>query len=123
MVVRTKGVEKIILISDSTTTVSNYKNNEAEGIWYSPDLNYDDRGMLAGSRLTVDNACRNMMVHTGYGLCHAIRMATANPAKMLGIYETVGTLDIGKRANILIIDDEIRVKKVFLDGELMVENA
>jgi len=123
MVVRTKGVEKIILISDSTTTVSNFKNNEAEGIWYSPDLNYDDRGMLAGSRLTVDNACRNMMVHTGYGLCHAIRMATANPAKMLGIYDTVGTLDVGKRANLLIINDEVRVEKVFLDGELMVDKA
>ena len=123
MVVRTKGVEKMILISDSTPSVGGYKNNEEAGIWYSPDLNYDDRGMLAGSRLTVDNACRNLMSHTGYGLCHAIRMATANPAKMLGIYDTVGTLDIGKRANLLIIDDEVRIEKVFLDGELMVDKA
>lgn len=122
MVVRTKGVEKIILISDSTTTIDGYTNNIDAGVWYSPDLNYDDRGMLAGSRLTVDNACRNLMSHTGYGLCHAIRMATANPAKMLGIYDSVGTLDIGKRANVLIIDDEVRVEKVFLDGELMVDN-
>lgn len=123
MVVRTKGVEKMILISDATPSIGDYKNNEDAGIWYSPDLNYDDRGMLAGSRLTVDNACRNLMSHTGYGLCHAIRMATANPAKMLGIYDTVGTLDVGKRANLIIINDEVRVEKVFLDGELMVDKA
>ncbi len=122
MVVRTKGVEKMILISDSTKTNPDYTNNEALGVAYGPDLNYDDEGKLAGSRLTLDNACRNMMVHTGYGLCHAIRMATINPAKLLGIDDKVGSLEAGKKANIIIIDDQIRIKKVFLEGDLMVNN-
>lgn len=122
LVIRTKGVEKIILISDSTKTVEGYTNDLSAGIHYGPDLNYDDEGRLAGSRLTLDSACRNVMVHTGHGLCHAIRMATINPAKMLGIDDEVGSIEVGKKANLIIIDDMVNVEKVFLEGELLVEN-
>ena len=100
-----------------------HKNNEAEGIWYGPDLNYDDTGWLAGSRMTLENGVRNMMTHTGYGLCHAIRMATLNPAKLLGIDHRVGSLKAGKTANLIIIDDMVHVKKVILEGDLMVEDG
>ena len=122
MVVRTKGVERIILISDSMACEKDYKNNEAEGIAYGPDLNYDEDGHLAGSRLTLENASRNMMRHTGYGLCHAIRFATINPARMLGIDDEVGSLEPGKRANLILIDDAVNIEKVFLRGELVIDN-
>lgn len=72
--------------------------------------------------MTLENGVRNMMVHTGYGLCHAIRMATLNPARVLGIDDKVGSLAKGKKANIIIIDDAVNIKKVFLEGELMVDN-
>lgn len=123
MVIRTKGVERIILITDSMTKSGDYKNNEAEGIAYGPDLNYDYEGHLSGSKLTLDNACRNVMKHTGYGLCHAIRFASLNPARMLGMDEEIGSLEAGKKANLILIDDMVNVKKVFLDGDLMVENG
>ena len=118
MVVRTKGVERMILISDSMCDKYGYKNNEAEGIVYGPDLNYDDRGWLAGSHLTLDNACRNLMAHTGYGLCHAIRFVSVNPARMLGIFDEVGSLAPGKRADLLIMDDAVHIEKVMLRGEI-----
>ena len=123
LIVRTKGVEKVCLISDSMLARTNYKNDEASGIWYGSDLNYDSTGWLAGSRMTLENGVRNMMVHTGYGLCHAIRMATLNPAKLLGIDRRVGSLAAGKTANLIIIDDMVRVEKVILQGELAVENG
>ncbi|MCI8994573.1 MAG: N-acetylglucosamine-6-phosphate deacetylase [Lachnospiraceae bacterium] len=117
MVVRTKGVERIILISDSMPAEGDYTNNEAEGIAYGPDLNYDYEGHLAGSHLTLDCACRNLMKHTGYGLCHAIRFASLNPARMLGIDDQVGSLERGKKANLIVIDDMVHVKSVILEGE------
>ncbi len=121
LIVQTKGVRKVILISDSMGGGrTDYKNNEAEGIWYGPDLNYDDRGWLAGSRMTLENAVRNMMTHTGYGLCHAIRMATLNPAQLLGIDHKVGSLEPGKKANLILIDDMVHVKRVILEGDLSV---
>jgi N-acetylglucosamine-6-phosphate deacetylase len=123
MVIRAKGVEKICLITDSVGQKKEYRNNEEAGIWYGPDLNYDDRGYLAGSRLTLEHACRNVMMHTGYGLCHAIRMATLNPARLLGIDHRVGSLKPGKTANLILIDDMVNVKTVFLEGELAVQNG
>lgn len=73
--------------------------------------------------MTLDNAVRNMMTHTGYGLCHAIRMATLNPAKLLGIDHRVGSLKPGKTANLIVIDDMIHIKRVVLQGDLAVENG
>lgn len=123
MVVRTKGVERIILITDHMADKDHFTNNEEEGILYGPDLNYDYEGHLAGSHLTLDNACRNLMAHSGYGLCHAIRMATLNPARLLGIENEVGSLEPGKIANLIVIDDMVHVEKVFLKGELVVEDG
>lgn len=120
MVVRTKGVERIILITDAMPMSGDYTNNEADGIAYGPDLNYDYEGHLAGSHLTLDNACRNVMKHTGYGLCHAIRFASLNPARLLGIDDQVGSLEAGKIANLIMIDDMVNVKKVILHGEEVV---
>lgn len=117
MVVRTKGIERIILITDSMPAYGDYKNNKAAGVAYGPDLNYDSDGYLAGSHLTLDNACRNLMQHTGYGLCHAIRCASLNPARLLGLEEEIGSIVPGKRANLILIDDTVKVHKVILQGE------
>ena len=96
--------------------------NDPKRVPFGPDLNYDDTGWLAGSHLTLDHAVHNMMTHTGYGLCHAIRMASLNPARFLGIDDRVGSLVPGKTANLLIIDDMANVEAVFLQGDLMVDN-
>lgn len=116
LAVRTKGVEKICLITDSIADAP-YPNNAEEGVWYGPDLVYDEEGHLNGSKLTLDGACRNLMTHTGYGLCHAIRMATINPARLLGIDDQVGSLEVGKKANLILIDDMVHVKQVILEGQ------
>ena len=123
MVVRTKGVERIILITDHMADKDHFTNNEEEGILYGPDLNYDYEGHLAGSHLTLENACRNLMAHSGYGLCHAIRMASLNPARLLGIDDQVGSLEPGKKANLIIIDDMVNVDSVFLDGRLVAKDG
>ncbi|MBQ7339921.1 MAG: amidohydrolase family protein [Clostridia bacterium] len=117
MIVRTKGVERMILITDSMTKSGDYTNCVEDGIGYGPDINYDYRGYVSGSRLTLDSAVRNMMRHTGYGLCHAVRFATLNPAKVLGIDERYGSIEKGKIPNLLIMDDAVNIKKIFLNGE------
>ena len=121
-VIKAKGVDKIILITDSYPKTGDYKNNEEKGVLWGADLNYDNNGMLAGSHLTLDNACRNVMAHTAYGICHAIRFASLNPAKLLGIDKDYGSIKKGKVADLILIDNQVRVSKVFLQGELVVEN-
>ncbi len=120
--IKAKGIEKIILITDSYPKTGDYKNNEADGIKYGPDLNYDANGWLAGSHLTLDGACRNVMSYTSYGLCNVIRFASYNPAKLLGIDNEVGSIKEGKIADIILIDGAVNVKKVMLQGEIVVDN-
>lgn len=121
--IKIKGPERICLISDHTTCGNNnFKNNEAEGIWYGSDLNYDDRGWLAGSLMTIDNAVKNVMTHTTCGLCQAIQMASLTPARLLGIDNKVGSIKKGKIANLIITDDAVDIKKVILNGETAVND-
>ena len=122
-VVRIKGTERIVLITDNGADYwPEMKNNEADGVAWGPDLRYDYEGHLNGSKMTLDNACRNLMAHTGCGICQAIRMATANPATLLGIDDKFGFLEPGKIANMILTDDVINVKSVFLCGEHVAEN-
>ena len=113
--IKAKGVEKIILITDSYPG-GNFKNDESKGIKYGSDLNYDEDGWLAGSHLTLDGAIRNIMSYTGYGLCHAVRFASLNPAKLLGIDSLYGSIEEGKIADLILVDDRFNVKSVFLEG-------
>lgn len=122
LAIRTKGVERIILITDSMKASGDYTANLEKGVAYGPDLNYDYDGYLSGSHMTMDGACRNVMKHSGYGLCHAVRMASLNPAVMLGMDDELGSIAEGKKANLIIMDDMVNVKKVILEGDLMVEN-
>ncbi|NLM77076.1 MAG: amidohydrolase family protein [Clostridiaceae bacterium] len=120
LVVKTKGVDRVILITDSSGSRAGFKPNP--GTAYGEDLAYDDEGHLAGSRLTLDAACRNMMKHTGYGICHVIHFATINPARMLGIDRELGSLAAGKKANLIICDDQIRINQVILEGETVFQS-
>ncbi len=114
--IKAKGIEKVILITDSFPKTGDYKNDESKGIKFGADLNYDANGLLAGSHLTLDNAVRNVMSYTGYGLSHAVRFATLNPAKLLGISDKYGSIEVGKVADILLVDDKFTVKQVYLEG-------
>ncbi|MGI6161204.1 MAG: amidohydrolase family protein [Christensenellales bacterium] len=113
LVVKIKGIDRVILITDSFPIAG----EAGPGIASAPDLGYDSEGHLAGSKLTMDQACRNMMKHTAYGLCHVIKFATINPARMARLDDEVGSLEAGKKANIIIIDDMININKVIFEGE------
>ena len=63
-------------------------------------------------------AMRNMKKHTGAGMCDLFRYAALNPAKLLGI-EDIGRVKKGGRANIIIVDEMINVRKVMFEGELV----
>lgn len=118
LVTKIKGIDKIILVTDYYPDDCENPEGPIWGGKKAPDLGYDSAGWVCGSMMTMDAACRNFMMHTGYGLVHSIKMATANPARMLGISDQLGSIAVGKTANLLIIDDMVHVEKVFFRGEL-----
>jgi N-acetylglucosamine-6-phosphate deacetylase len=72
-------------------------------------------GSIAGSTLTMDAALRRA-VDAGLDLPTASTMASATPARALGLLDEVGTLDVGKRADLVLLDDNLRVKRVMKSG-------
>ena len=110
-----KGLDRVVLISDSF--VSNEPTpKEMEHI---TDLSFDANGGLSGSKLTLDKACQNFMKHTGAGITEAFVVASRNPARVLGMFGEIGSIAEGKRADLIFIDEEFNVKKVFLNEELV----
>jgi len=114
MILKIKGVEKIILITDCYIS----DDQAPEGLRHVTDLNFDPNGNLCGSRLTMDAACRNIMTHTNCGIAQAFLMASRNPARAIGMDDEIGTIEVGKKANLVFVDDTFRVEKVILEGEI-----
>lgn len=109
-----KGVDKIVLITDSTHVT----NENPEDLRHITDLNFDERGGLSGSRLTMDQACRNIMTHTNCGIAQAFLMASRNPARAVGMDYEIGTIAVGKKANLVFVDHRFQVDTVILEGEI-----
>ncbi len=112
LVAKIKGKDKIILISD-TCVFNGAVPDGYEGV---TDINFDDSGEIAGSKLTLDTACRNMIIHTGCSLTDIFKYASANPAKLLNL-RGKGEIKRGNDADILLCDCFMNVKSVFLKGE------
>ncbi len=113
LLLHVKGLHRVILITDSTT----HNNPVPEKYASATDLNFDERGGLAGSKLTMNMACRNIMTHTNTGIAQAFVMASTNPSKVIGLYDEIGSIEVGKRADLVFVDDVFNVFGVMLGGD------
>lgn len=112
LVRRIKGDDRIILISDAYACDGPVPPGY-EGV---SDINFDHSGEIAGSRMTLDVACRNMMKHTGASIVNVFQYASYNPARAVGFLDR-GEIAVGKRADLILVDYNMNVKKVIMKGE------
>ena len=75
-------------------------------------------GTLAGSVLTTINAFNNLLNKEGLTRINLVQMLSENPAKKLGLYDQMGSLDIGKRANLVLMHEEGSIFNVYVSGQL-----
>ncbi len=116
---RIKGDDRIILITDCTVHDAPKPEHGYEGV---DDINFDFAGEIAGSRVTLENACRNMMIHTGASIVDVFNYASRTPARVIGFTDR-GEIGIGLKADIVIVDDKMDVKTVILNGKAAVVNS
>lgn len=74
--------------------------------------------VLAGSVLKMIDAFKNIQLFTGCSIQAAIKMASENPAKQLGLFDRKGSLAVGKDADIVILDDKMNVYLTICNGEI-----
>lgn len=73
-------------------------------------------GTIAGSTITLIDGVKNLASFAKITFAEALYCATASPAKMIGAYDVIGSIDVGKRANMLVLDEEYNVKEVIFHG-------
>lgn len=66
-------------------------------------------GSLAGSILKMNESAQNMLKLNGVSLINIIEMASENPAKQIGVFETKGSIAVGKDADLLLVDDHVNI--------------
>jgi N-acetylglucosamine-6-phosphate deacetylase len=64
----------------------------------------------------LDTMVRTMRAATGAPLAEVVRMASLTPAERAGIAREAGSLAPGKRADVLVLDRRLRVRRVFVGG-------
>ena len=74
-------------------------------------------GEIAGSKMTLDISCRNMIKHTGASIVDVFKFASYNPARAVGFYDR-GEIAKGLRADLVIVDYKMGVHGVIFEGEL-----
>ena len=114
LVRKIKGEDRIILISDAYAC----DGPIPEGYDGVDDINFDWEGEIAGSKMTLDISCRNMMKHTGASVCDVFRYASYNPSRAVGLYDR-GEIRQGLCADLVICDHQMKIKSVIMKGELV----
>ena len=108
------GPERVILISDSMRATGMENGTYELG---GQEVTVKDRkavlkdGTLAGSATNLDG-CMCKAVEFGIPLEQAIMAATANPARSIGIFDRVGSIRIGKQADLLLVSENLELKRV-----------
>ena len=118
------GAKRTVLISDSMEATGcpdgeySIAGNPAivsNGVARTPE------GALAGSTLTLDSAVEKLMQFCNVPLTEAILCATENPARQIGIFDSRGSVDMGKRADLLVLSspEKLEIEKIMINGEFI----
>lgn len=110
---RLKGVN-LVLTTDYMPLTGNLV--EEGGVARTKD------GVIAGSRLRLDHAVRNLIAATGISLIEAVQCATWAPARAIGVEDEIGTLMPGMQANFVVWNRRNEVVQVFIGGDLVYVN-
>lgn len=127
LIYKTKGVEKMYLITDGLEfSASDIKENtvytQENGmgvIFEDGAMKLSDRSALAGSVATLKDCVKNMYKTVNVPLYEAVRMASLTPAEVIGYHKTKGKIEKGYDADFVLFDDDINIKTVITNGNII----
>ena len=121
LLVRAKGVDRTVLVTDGMTLAGT-----GEGVleWQGGRIEVKGRaavredGTIVGSVATLDDLVRNATRWLPVTLPEAVRMATLNPARVIGV-EGRGIIEPGAAADLVLLDDDLRVVTTLVAGTVV----
>lgn len=131
MVYQVKGVEKLCVVSDAIAPSGLPESPEVYCLGSGKECTkvivengvamVEDRSCYAGSVQSIDLMIRNLVQDAGIPLVDAVRMASLTPAEIIGISDDCGSIAVGKRADLCIMDRDLRVCKTVIEGHIAYE--
>lgn len=124
LALKIKGPGRLALVTDCSRALDMPEGQYLFGprVGGEPFIHRDGVGLLpdgsalASSAQGMDHMVRTFAELTGRPVWEVVRMASLTPARIAGCHDQVGSLAEGKRADVLVLDAELRVTRVFIDG-------
>ncbi len=119
-----KTASRLCLVTDANRAMDQppgrYRFGPARtGAWFESDdrAGWAPNGSLASSIMGMDHMVRHMKSVVKMPLPDVIRMASLTPAERAGISHQTGSLEEGKRADLLVLNRKLHVKRIYIDGQ------
>ncbi len=122
LVARAKRPDRIVLVTDAMPTLGGVRDFfmlDDRRIELRDGKLIDEAGTLAGAHLAMDEAVANMIRLGGVSIEAALRMASENPARAIGLGDELGKIAPGFRASLTLLNDDLRAQRVVVDGALI----
>lgn len=116
------GDDRVVLISDSmmaTGLPDGEYSLGGQAVTVTGNRATLHDGTIAGSATNLLDCLRTAVHKMGVPLGSAVKAATVNPAKSIGIYGAYGSIDAGKFANLVLLGSDLHLEKVILRGEIL----
>lgn len=112
--------ERMILITDAVVSAGRgpgrFRYFDRTVVSDESGVRYED-GTLIGSNCLMPEVVRRYIQTTGCAVHEAVKLATLNPCRLLGIDDRRGSIAVGKEADLVLFDEDLAVKRVFLGVE------
>jgi N-acetylglucosamine-6-phosphate deacetylase len=122
LLLRCKGVNKVHLVTDNTSWAGmpngTYKDGERTIVKEDQRV-YEVGGTLVGSVATMNFCVGNLVRSLDLSLTEAVQMASLNPALVIGQEDRKGSLEPGKDADLVVLDNEFNVLMTMVQGEVV----
>lgn len=120
-VFRTKTLNNVVLITDAVPLTGlpageNYKLGGLACYLRDGQIRLIESDALAGSSLTMDTVLRNVLAFTKHRLEEILPALTINPARQIGLAHRKGSIEVGKDADLVLLDDHFQVQATYVKG-------
>lgn len=114
ILLKAKGWDRVVAVTDSIMAAGlpdgRYKLGVNDVIVEEGDAKLAENGVRAGSTLTTAAALKNLLEFTGKSLEQVLPLLTINPANALRMGDKKGTIEVGKDADLVLLDEQLEVQ-------------
>ena len=119
LVAKVKPRSEIILITDSIRACgigNGISELGGQKVFVKGNLATLEDGTIVGSVAKMNEVLRIFCENTGFDIASGVELVTKNPAVELNVFDQLGSLEVGKAADITIFDDDFNIRKTFVRG-------